>query len=462
MFRGFAGRLVVLTIIALLVRLACLHIAMPITLTGDEVYYTTVAYNIAGGYGHSRIEEMRASWPPANAYFLSMFIDPQVLEERVTDFQQILKPMLVGQAILGCLLVPLVMILSRKLFDDRMSLIAGIITAFYPTFIAFSHYAWAENLFAVLVAAALAAAVYAQQSSRLGMAAITGVLFGLAALTRETGLVIAAACGLWWVWAADSAGRKRAVARCGLMLLVAIATIMPWTIRNYRVLGGFVPVSTVGWMAVSEGNMFETDDWLHPNRDLLVEFRAIHGRIPDELERMEYARRTALELIRKEQPTWILKKFVRTSGQLFGPDSFLFRKISRGTYPVMPMAVIRFLLVATVFAYIAVVVAGILGIAITPDRRFKLLPCLVIGSVFLLHLAANASSRYRLPLMPLLIPYAGYAIIHWREIRPRLAGRSWIAPAVVLLWFFALCVPYFAGDAVSLWLQGTYQSPLRP
>ncbi len=458
MLRRFARHLVVITVIGLVVRLLCLHMALPIELTGDEVYYTTVAYNIAGGYGHLRIEEMRASWPPANAYFLSMFIDPEVLEERVVNFQRILKPMLVGQAILGSLLVPLAMILSRRLFDDRTSLITGVITAFYPTFIAFSHYGWAENLFAVLVAAALAAAVYAQRSSRLCMAAITGVLFGLAALTRETGLVIAAACGLWWVWVAASAGRKRAVARCGLMLLVALATITPWTIRNYRALGGFVPVSTVGWMAVSEGNIFDTDDWLHPNRDLLVEFRASHGRIPNELERMEYAHRTALELIRKEQPTWILKKFVRTSGQLFSPDSFLFKKISRGTYPVMPMAAIRFLLVVTVFAYIVIVVAGILGIAITPDRRLKLLPCLVIGSVFLLHLVANASSRYRLPLMPLLIPYASYAIIHWRGIRPRLTWKRWIIPAVVLLWFFALCVPYFAGDAVSLWVQGTYES----
>jgi hypothetical protein len=147
---------------------------------------------------------------------------------------------------------------------------------------------------------------------------------------------------------------------------------------------------------------------------------------------------------------------------MFGPDSFLFKKISRNTYPGMPMATVRFLLVTTVTVYIATAVLGVLGIAITPDRRLRLLPCLVIGGVFLLHLLANASSRYRLPLMPLLIPYASYAIVRWREIRTRLAGRRWIAPAIILVWFFGLCVPYFAQDAVSLWVRGTYVDQWRP
>jgi len=46
--------------------------------------------------------------------------------------------MSVGQAFLGSLLIPLAMILSRKLFDHRTAVVTGIITAFYPTLIAFS------------------------------------------------------------------------------------------------------------------------------------------------------------------------------------------------------------------------------------------------------------------------------------------------------------------------------------
>jgi hypothetical protein len=86
----------------------------------------------------------------------------------------------------------------------------------------------------------------------------------------------------------------------------------------------------------------------------------------------------------------------------------------------------------------------------------------VIGSIFLLQLAANASSRYRLPVMPLLVAYSAYALLHWREIPGRLGGKRWIAPAILLVWFFVLCVPYFFGDAVSLWSQGTFVRPWRP
>jgi hypothetical protein len=246
------------------------------------------------------------------------------------------------------------------------------------------------------------------------------------------------------------------------MLAVTVLTVLPWTIRNYRLLGGFVPVSTIGWMAAGEGNMLDPDDWLHPNRKMLMGFRTSHGRIPDEIDRMKYARGVALSLIRKEQPAWVLKKFVRTSAMLMSPDSFLFKKISRGTYASMQPATIRALLLLGALGYLAVAIAGALGIASAPGHSRKLLPCLVVGSVFLVHLAANASSRYRLPMMLMLIPYAGYAITHWRGIRSRLSGRKWTVLTAILLWFLGIGVVYFFNDAVSLWEHGTYVSRWRP
>jgi hypothetical protein len=147
---------------------------------------------------------------------------------------------------------------------------------------------------------------------------------------------------------------------------------------------------------------------------------------------------------------------------MFSPDSFLFKKISRGTYGAMSIAGIRFLLVVTMLSYVVLLVTGVLGTAMTPDRRRRLLPCLVFGLIFLVHLVANASSRYRLPLMLLLIPYAGYALVHLREVPRLLGGRKWIVPVLILAWFAAVCLPYFYSDAVSLWEQGTYVNQWRP
>lgn len=177
---------------------------------------------------------------------------------------------------------------------------------------------------------------------------------------------------------------------------------------------------------------------------------------------MEFSRRVAIEQIKKEQPTWILKKLVRTSGLLFGPDSFLFKKISRGAYGNLSITTIRLLLMASVLSYMIVALAGLAGIAIAPERKQWLLPVVVVVGVFALHVAAFTSSRHRLPIVALLIPYAAYAFLHWREIPRCLRGRRWIIPAVILIWFFTLCVPYFVDDAVSLWTKGTYVNPWRP
>lgn len=459
---GFKRVLLALSLLGFAIRLLCLEIAAPVRITGDEVYFSKVAINIAAGNGHTYDDGSKASWPPGNAYFLSLFVEPERSDEGADGLVYTIKMMMVGQVILSSLLVPLVMMLAAVLFDRRTAVVAGLITALYPTLVAYSHYLWAENAFLVPTLAGLILAIRAQATRGFTMAALGGALFGLAALSRETGLIIAAACGLWFIWTAAGPDRRRAFLRAGLMVLAASLVVVPWTIRNYRATGGFIPIATISWMAMAEGNIFDRDDWLHPNRDVLIEYRTAWRNIQDEVERMEFSRRVALEEIKGEQPAWILKKFVRTSGLLFSPDSFLFKKISRGAYGNLSINAIRLLLVAAVASYLMVALAGLAGIMITPEGKYRLLPLVVAGAVFVLHMAAFASSRHRLPVVALLIPYAAYATLNWRDIPRVFQGKRWIMTAVILLWFFTLCVPYFFSDAVSLWSKGTYVNPWRP
>ena len=459
---GFKRVLLALTVLGLAIRLVCLEIAAPVRITGDEVYFSKVAINIAAGNGHTYDDGSKASWPPGNAYFLSLFVEPERSDEGADGLVYTIKMMMVGQVILSSLLVPLVMMLAAVLFDRRTAFLAGLITALYPTLVAYGHYLWAENAFLVPTLAGLILAIRAQSTRRFTLAALSGALFGLAALSRETGLIIAAACGLWFIWAAAGPDRRRAFLRAGLMIIVASLVVIPWTIRNYRATGGFIPIATISWMAMAEGNIFDPDDWLHPDRDVLIEYRTAWRNIQDEVDRMEFSRQVAVEEIKRQQPAWILKKFVRTSGLLFSPDSFLFKKVSRGAYGNLSINTVRLLLVATVVSYLMVALAGLAGITITPERKYRLLPPVVAGAVFVLHVAAFTSSRHRLPIVTLLIPYAAYAILNWRDIPRVFQEKRWIIPAVILVWFFTLCIPYFFNDAVSLWSRGTYVSPWRP
>ena len=120
----------------------------------------------------------------------------------------------------------------------------------------------------------------------------------------------------------------------------------------------------------------------------------------------------------------------------------LLYKLRRGAYGDVPAGIERTATVVSIASYALVFIAGVLGIATARGTGRRLLPCLVIGVVAGLHVVANATARFRVPWLPLLIVYASYTLTHAPALPRQLRGRRWIAPAAVLLFFFAACVPY--------------------
>ncbi len=445
----------------------------PTKLTGDEYYYLETAANLATGRGHySASRNAWAGWPPAYPFLLS----------QVPGAERSLAPVMVFQGLLSTLLVACVGLLGWSLFGPAAGAVAAWIAALYPTFIAYGHYLWSETLFLLLASGGMACAVRTAHAARLARwvwAAGAGLLFGLAGLTRELGLVFAGCAALAWLWTglpvahderrADDErrlARRTAAGPALLVLVLALAVVAPWTARNHARFGRLVPVSTVGWMGVREGNTFAAHDWLRPHLPTLSAFRSRYFAERDEMARMDLARREALERIAAEQPSWLWKKAVRTSALLFGPDSFLFKKLSRGAYGALEPGIVRPVVAATVGSYLGVMALGLLGalLARAPGQRLPL--GLAGAAVVGLHLVAHASSRYRLPLMPLLMVYAGFATTRLAAEGPGALGRiprrqlavAGAAAVVVLGWGLV----YFAPDAVALWQRGTYVEPFRP
>ena len=85
---------------------------------------------------------------------------------------------------------------------------AAALAAVYPTFVAFSHYLWAETLFSLLLTTALALVVVSASRSSAALAAGAGLCFGLAALTRELAFPVAAAAAVWLVAMAPRSARR--------------------------------------------------------------------------------------------------------------------------------------------------------------------------------------------------------------------------------------------------------------
>lgn len=429
------------------VRIAALEAARPLSPVGDESYYAQIADHLARGRGHVYIDDLgnaQHAWrPPAHAWLLSLAVDTGRAEAGdPTRSPAFLLRLARLQLALGTLLVLVTVLLGRALFDRRTGLLAGLFAALDPALIAHSHYLWSETFFALLVTIGLLGGVWLARRPSWVVAGITGGVFGVAALTREMAFAIAGVCAAWTTWLA-AGERRRAVLQGGLILAVALLVIAPWTLRNRALFGRFVPVSTVGWFALAEGNSLESPRWLARKGPVQAAFHRDYFSRRDEMSRMDAARRHTFARIAAEQPTWLPKKLVRNLALLLNPDSVLRMKIRRGSYGDLPGRLPRALLAASVPTYLLLVSLAALGLAASPRGPARL-GALVFGAVALLHVLANATPRFRVPWLPLVAVYASYAVWRLPQLPRKLRGGAGIAALTFLLFLFCVCVPYFA------------------
>ncbi len=467
--RGWGPRVVAVILLAGLLRAAVAVWVFPVTPMGDELYYTETAVRIARGEGHIfGPHGMRARWPPGQAALLAPFVDVEVIAQRpdlLVELAQrqpvemdaghraFLAPLVAVAVAAGILVVAVTAVLAWTLFGGRAAFVAALLAAVHPGLVAASHYLWSETLFSVLLSGGLALGVVWTRHPRAGIAVAAGVVFGLAGLTREIALPVAAAIGLWWVVTSDA--RRTAAAHAVLLGLVAALTIVPWSVRNHAELDRVVPVSTVGWMGLREGNTLSDVEWFERDWPEVRDFRRRYVSIPDERERLDVSRREALELIREAQPAWLLRKLVLNLGELSSPVDDVLAKLRQGAYGSVSDAAVRGVLVFTWVFTLFAVSAAVLGAAAAPGLARRTLPLFAMVPLLAVHVAANAFPKYRLPFEPLLLAYAGFACTAgMRGLRAGCSRRSLAVAATALGLFVVLGAVRFGPRAARIWELG--------
>ncbi len=133
-----------------------------------------------------------------------------------------------AQAFLAAVLVPLTYALARHFLpeNERAARWAAWTIALYPLLVVYPLSLATENIFFLLVLAAILALLKAAETCRMTYFALAGVLLGLSALTRSVIFVVIGLCVLW-VWFALRE-RKAAVLMFGVVLLI----VVPWMTRN--------------------------------------------------------------------------------------------------------------------------------------------------------------------------------------------------------------------------------------
>jgi len=127
--------LAALYLVGLLVRLALAPWWASLPLGGDESWYWCTGGQVASGQLPCNFAH-----PPLWGYLLAI---PRMF----TDYTHLGRLFAV---FFSTLAVPLLYVLGRIVFDNKVGLIAASILIVYPNHVAYSHYLWAEPAFMVI------------------------------------------------------------------------------------------------------------------------------------------------------------------------------------------------------------------------------------------------------------------------------------------------------------------------
>ncbi|MEZ4214981.1 MAG: glycosyltransferase family 39 protein [Myxococcota bacterium] len=429
-------------------------------LVKDEINYVQRANALLDGEGYlgsyqswvrhdpaplsERPQYPGAFQPPAYPTFLAAVL---AATGRSTQAVQVV------QCALSAATCVLLLALGRAWVGARAARVAGWTAAVYPNLIAFSHYFWTETFF-TFVLLALFAVLFAGGGGLVSMrrAAAAGVVLAVGALTRSTLLWFAPVLVLFMAlldegatgWPRLGAVRWRpALARGGAMIGVALALIAPWTIRNWLVHDGFVLIDTNApynlWRGNAPGAMLMASQpqaprygWpfqrivMHPVANLngpvlVAKYRQAHpdDPMPTDLALTRYASEVAWAQIRG-RPDRALANAWQKLVDMWNPTSFLLRHFELGAYGPVSPAVRMAASAAAVVSYLAVALLAVVGLAAGLHDRRMWLVLAFVGYLSAVSALAFGLTRFRIPLMPLLMLPAAAALE--RLVTPR--GRA--------------------------------------
>jgi 4-amino-4-deoxy-L-arabinose transferase-like glycosyltransferase len=422
--KGFHRRLLLLTALALAVRLIALLLEPPVAPVADERTWVDWARIVAEKARFSPFGHKMIFHPPLYPYFLA---GVYALAGSFTAAK-------LAQVVLAALLVPAVGRLGARAFGPAAGLLAAAFTAFYPELVWFSFHFWVESLFLVLLFWGFERLVAAEQEGSAPAALAAGLLWGLAILTRETALYFLPVASLFL---ALSRRRPGALGRASLFAAVSLLTVAPWTWRNWVEFHALVPVSTAGGQNLFQGN---TD---LPRDETYRLVDAVEGRI----EQYRFARRRGLEAIEARQPWWIFEKLHEQMPMFWEAHSMALIHVQRKAYGEVSRPAALALAVVMLAPYLAALALFVLGLAALEPTPVRLLLLAFLGYYNLIHVVTHGFNRYRLPVMPIVFLLGAAALAAWRGKRWALSPRGRALAVALGLGFALVLAPSFRKHA---------------
>jgi 4-amino-4-deoxy-L-arabinose transferase-like glycosyltransferase len=375
----------------------------------DAAWYHRTAITLAhgGGYLSPFTAHPTAAWPPGYPLVLS-------LAYRVAGTTPATAVAL--NAIFGAFTCFFVWRLGAHLGGARLGLVAVALVAFFPSHVFFAAVVLSETLFTCLVCGLVLAAV--RLLARAGDAprgawVVWGLAAGLTALVRAESVVVALVPAASLAIRADRRARRVLAAT----LLGVVVALAPWTLRNFRVFGTFVPTSTgfgrtlwIGHNPLASGGMSDAIQAAMQQAILAA------GVVPDaagEVAVDRLLRRQALAFALAHPARELVLTPLRTY-HLFRGDHVWQSWYDPGTPRVLPSAEAHRLLGAAGNLYYAVVgvlaVAGLFLRRPEPAASWRILDVLIVVWIALFT-AIYGDPRFHHVLIPFACILAAVAVL---------------------------------------------------
>ena len=346
----------------------------------------------------------------------------------------------IEQLVLHALETVLIYFLAAKFSSRKAALVAGIIAYFYPELLSFEFILFSETLFLGFFLAGVLAYFHALEidagKKKYGYLALSGALNGIAALTRASNLYFLAFY-LIHLFIFGRRGLKERVVAGLVFTLAMLAPVSVQTIKNYRLVGCFIPVDISPVRAQYMYHNFP--------EPIDHDFRGYWDMSPQDpcagmnfCDQRKCATRRSIKFI-AGHPGLSARHSVTKVLNLFAPNLYIYKVIFSADlqqYPGLKIYQGRWLRVIGSGSYLLLMLLAFLGMSLAKEWKLRSFTLFLICYYTAACMATLGASRYRMPIMPFMIIYAGNLLATTREELKAIPRWKLLLAMLVWLAFF--------------------------
>lgn len=395
--------LALISTVALILRVVWAFL-VPVVPLSDSYAYDVFARNLAIGVGYGWGPGLLAAhWPVGTSFVYSLLY-------RAFGFSY--TPIVVFNLCISIVTIWLTMVLTTRWFGRQAALYTGLLLAFWPAQIEFVSVLGSELIFnALLVTWVL---VWDSMRWRPGSAGtILGVITAATCYVRPTALLVPLV-----LFILDAVRDRKLLApalKATMTLLIACLLIAPWSIRNTRLLGSFVFISTNGGVNFWQGN--------NPTSDGSSEDSPAETSKMNEVARDRYMGRLATAYI-KEYPGRFVVRTLSKAVRLYSHESIGVYWNQRGLDSRFGPSVFIPLKLFSSFYWACALMLGLCGfynlIRQTGPAETFIHPTVIFWLYFTAVYAVTViQDRYHFAAVPFIAALGGLALTQFSPLRER-------------------------------------------